>query len=118
MTLDLHLKGFYRKAGGDKRLRRPHLCLYMALLASSPGAAFLVNRRAVMALARIDSRVTYHCCMRELDQWGYINYQPSYDPGSKSQVYIKPLAVRKLQLNLCLYLYGLGKEGSLKLDLN
>ncbi len=90
MILDLHLKGFYRKAGGDKRLRRPHLCLYMALLAKSPGTAFQVNRRAVMALARMDSRVTYHRCMREMDQWGYIIYQPSYDPGSKSLVYIIP----------------------------
>jgi len=95
MDVGEQLQGFYRKAGGDRRLRRPHLCLYLALLAQSHGTAFQVNRKEVMALARIGSRVTYHRCIRELDRWGYIHYQPSYDPSSQSLVSVNPLAARK-----------------------
>ncbi|OKL42086.1 hypothetical protein [Pontibacter flavimaris] len=93
MEVSAQLTGFYRKAGRDKRLRRPHLNLYMALLVQSRGGgAFRVNRKEVMAWARIRSRTTYHRCLRELDRWGYLYYLPSYDPSSKSLVCIRPLS--------------------------
>lgn len=93
MEVSAQLEGFYRKAERDRRLRRPHLNLYMALLVQSQGGGALrVNRREVMAWARIRSRTTYHRCLRELDRWGYLYYLPSYDPSSQSLVYIKPLS--------------------------
>ncbi|MBX0334093.1 hypothetical protein K3G39_12675 [Pontibacter sp. HSC-14F20] len=93
MNLSVHLKGFYRKAGRDGRLRRPHLSLYLALLVQSQGGgAFRVNRSEAMAWARIASRPTYHRCIWELDKWGYLYYLPSHDPASRSRVYIRPLA--------------------------
>lgn len=95
MNLALHLTCFFTKAARDTRLHRPHLCLYMALLAQSRGAYFRARRKELMCCARIGSRVTYHRCMRELARWGYIHYLPSYDPGAKSQVYIVPLGVEK-----------------------
>ncbi|MBF8964048.1 hypothetical protein I0P70_12400 [Pontibacter sp. FD36] len=93
MEVSVQMMGFYRKAGGDRRLRRPHLNLYMALLVQSQGGgAFRVKRKEVMAWARIRSRPTYHRCLRELDKWGYLYYLPSYDLACKSLVYIRPLA--------------------------
>ncbi len=42
---------------------------------------FGISRRRVAA--------TYHKCMKELVEYGYINYIPSYNPFLKSLVYIK-----------------------------
>lgn len=93
MDVEAQLDVFLRKFKGDRRLRRPHLSLYLALLVRSQGdGAFRVNRKEVMAWARIGSRVTYHRCIRELDRWGYLYYLPSYDPSCKSLVYIRHLA--------------------------
>lgn len=93
MDIEAQLDVFLRKFKGDRRLSHPHLSLYLALLVKSqPGGAFRVNRKEVMAWARIGSRVTYHRCIRELDRWGYLYYLPSYDPACKSLVYIRPLA--------------------------
>ncbi|MCD8741975.1 hypothetical protein LT679_15280 [Mucilaginibacter roseus] len=40
-----------------------------------------------MAYSKIVSIATYHKCIRELDAYGYISYQPSYHPKLGSQVY-------------------------------
>jgi hypothetical protein len=39
-----------------------------------------------MRFSRIRSVVTYHKCMRELVAYGYIVYQPSFDPYRASLV--------------------------------
>ncbi|WP_143732034.1 hypothetical protein [Pontibacter lucknowensis] len=93
------------------RLRRPHLSLYMALLAQGCENPFLVKRKEVMLCARINSRVTYHRCMLELAAWGYIRYVPSYDPGSKSQVRIIYLGEKPVVLSLIDRLSETGVEG-------
>ena len=45
------------------------------------------NRRTLMAFSKIASIATYHKCIRELDAFGYIRYQPSFDPKRGSQAY-------------------------------
>ncbi|WP_255606860.1 hypothetical protein [Pedobacter polysacchareus] len=53
---------------------------------ADPKAAFRVCRRKLMQFSRIRSLSTYHKCMAELVIYGYINYQPSYDPIRASTV--------------------------------
>jgi hypothetical protein len=41
----------------------------------------------LMGYSRIASVATYHKCIRELDEYGYIGYQPSYHPVNGSLIY-------------------------------
>lgn len=42
--------------------------------------AIHISRRQLMKLSRIQSNVTYHKCIRQLQEYGYIKYTPSYHP--------------------------------------
>jgi hypothetical protein len=46
---------------------------------------FFVIRNEVMKQSKIGSKSTYHRCLKELHQFGYITYTPSHNPyrGSK-----------------------------------
>lgn len=75
----------------DSRLMATHVSLFTAMFASwqigGYASPFNVNRRQLMAFAKIASISTYHRCIRELDKLGYIKYQPSYHPKQGSLIY-------------------------------
>ncbi|HEY9002070.1 MAG TPA: hypothetical protein VIM89_12005 [Mucilaginibacter sp.] len=48
---------------------------------------FLFRGSVLMDYSRIASKATYHKCIRDLDGYGYIRYQPSYHPKKGSLVY-------------------------------
>jgi hypothetical protein len=75
---------FYRKACADNRLSPAHISLYFALLheAGHPLAIpFYLRRESVMQKAKIYSPVTLNRCLRDLHDYGYIDYRPSFTPG-------------------------------------
>lgn len=80
---------FFIDSDGDTRLAPVHLWLYMALLQQWAAACFetplAIRRDDLLSVARI-SRKTYHKCMRELHEYGYIVYVPSFDPVKPSKV--------------------------------
>lgn len=39
-----------------------------------------------MKVAHIGSIATYHKCIKELQQFGFIEYRPSFDPSLGSQI--------------------------------
>lgn len=41
-----------------------------------------------MPASKIKSNATYHKCINELKDFGYIKYIPSYDPYKKTQISI------------------------------
>jgi hypothetical protein len=47
---------------------------------------FRISRKILMRLSRIRSIATYHRRMKELVNYGYIIYRPSYDPYRASRV--------------------------------
>ncbi|HEY0055730.1 MAG TPA: hypothetical protein VGB63_10265 [Pedobacter sp.] len=47
-----------------------------------------ISRKKVMELSHINSFVTYHKCIKDLQQYGYIEYAPSYHPALGSKVYL------------------------------
>lgn len=78
------LSAFYAKAGSDNRLSPAHVSLYIALLYEGGhmlAIPFFLRREHVMLKAKISSPVTMNKCLRELHEYGYLNYQPSYTPG-------------------------------------
>lgn len=84
------LTSFYSAIKSDPRIGTTHISLYMALFQfynlnklSNPIA---ITRTAVMEVAKISGLATYHKCMKDLNDFGYIKYEPSYNPAISSQV--------------------------------
>ncbi|GGB23744.1 hypothetical protein [Mucilaginibacter rubeus] len=80
-----------RRMEKDDRLLPTHLSLFTGLFVcwqrngfTSP---FSVTRKTLMAFSKVASIATYHKCIKELDEYGYIRYEPSYHPKLGSQVY-------------------------------
>lgn len=82
---------FYEAVLADPRIGATHISLYMALFQRWRTAGFRVplifTSREIMPLAKIDSRATYHRCLRDLVEGGYIRYFPSCNPLFKSLVF-------------------------------
>lgn len=74
----------------DQRATVWHMSLYIAILHSwcenQFQPSFCVSRRELMKFAHIGSIATYHKCLKQLIEYGYISYLPSYNPSSKTVV--------------------------------
>ena len=79
------------RMGKDHRLMATHISLFTALFVQLQRNDFIspfpVTRNVLMGYSRIASVATYHKCIRELDEYGYIGYQPSYHPVNGSLIY-------------------------------
>jgi hypothetical protein len=80
-----------RRMEKDDRLLTTHLSLFTGLFVCWQRNGFIspysVTRKTLMAFSKVASIATYHKCIKELDEYGYIRYQPSYHPKLGSQVY-------------------------------
>ncbi|WP_199119267.1 hypothetical protein [Pedobacter sp. ASV28] len=83
---------FITAAIKDCRLNKGHLALYMALFhfwsqsdGHNPMSLFC---QQVMPVAKISSNATYHRLIRELDEFGYIKYSPSFYKAKASLIYL------------------------------
>lgn len=88
------LADFYETIADDARIGVTHICLYVALLhewnLASLQNPIHIGRSSLMKNAKI-SRKTYNKCMRELQEYGYIKYEPSSNPFEKSRVCLNRL---------------------------
>lgn len=77
--------------GKESHLLPTHVSLYLGLFVcwqrNNLVSPFQVSRRLLMSYSRIASTATYHKCIKELHNLGYIRYQPSYHPTKCSLVY-------------------------------
>ena len=84
------LTNFYSAVKNDNRIGTTHISLYMALFQfynlNRLENPIQITRTAVMEVAKISGLATYHKCMRDLVEFGYIKYDPSYNPAVNSQV--------------------------------
>ena len=82
--------------GADKRTQASHVSLFTALFVFWQQAGFIspfkITRKAVMVFSKTTSIATYHKCIRELETFGYIRYQPSYHPKLGSLVWLPKTA--------------------------
>ncbi|QJB29931.1 hypothetical protein HF329_00845 [Chitinophaga oryzae] len=88
------LTAFFDVVKDDGRIGAPHLSLYLALFQLWNQNDFedpiSIHRPEVLALAKI-SRSTYHRCMNDLNDQGYVKYIASYHPILGSIVYMADL---------------------------
>ncbi|MBD0296819.1 MAG: hypothetical protein ICV84_16750, partial [Flavisolibacter sp.] len=85
---------FYQAIEDDVRIGISHICLYTALLheccLSAMQNPFYTRRSTITKKVRI-SRRTFSKCMNELQQYGYIKYEPSCNPEVGSRIYLNKL---------------------------
>jgi len=76
-----HLNQALESFAQDKRIIPRHISMYMALFflwnkLKFPETIHIV-RGELMPLSKLGSMKFYHLTLRELDEWGYIDYRPS-----------------------------------------
>lgn len=49
---------------------------------------FFLHKNELMQIAKISSPTTYHKCVRDLHDFGYIRYEPCYKRNQYSKVYL------------------------------
>jgi hypothetical protein len=82
------LENFIKKTRDDPRITAVHVSLYVALLYLLNDHAHLLQAFSyeVMPVCKISGSATYHRCIRDLDEFGYINYFPSFNHFKRSRV--------------------------------
>ncbi|QKJ32824.1 hypothetical protein HQ865_24730 [Mucilaginibacter mali] len=84
------LRKAFKKLAADQRITTWHtalcLSLYYLWTEHGTGKQVQVSRSSLMKLTHIRSIVTYHKCIAQLQEYGYIHYQPSYHPKQGSRV--------------------------------
>lgn len=87
-----HLTGFFDKIQHDDRLNPTHISLYLALFQFWNLNHFKnpisISRNEMMKLSKISAYGTYHKCIKQLQEFGYILYEPSFNPFKGSMVYL------------------------------
>lgn len=82
----------YSKLIEDNRVTVWHISLYTSMLNLWGQGGFekqiKVTRENLMTLAHFKSITTYHKCISQLVDFGYINYLPTYDYYAGSMVEI------------------------------
>lgn len=90
-----HLTGFFIRIANEETLYPTHISLYLALFQSWNVNRFrnpiTISRDEMMKASRIASKATYHKCIRELQNMGFIEYLPSYNPYSGTEVILHNL---------------------------
>ncbi|MFY0624891.1 MAG: hypothetical protein JXR07_01270 [Reichenbachiella sp.] len=85
-----HMNGWFEKVSNDDRLNPTHVSLYFALFQFWNFNRFdnpiSIARSEMMKLSRIGSKSTYTKCMKDLHNWKYIEYKPSFNPTKGSLV--------------------------------
>lgn len=74
----------------DPQLKVWHVMILAAILTlgynQNRWSRIKVSRRMIMMLSHINTLPTYHKYFKELQDFGYINYKPSFHPSGKSVV--------------------------------
>ena len=91
MSLDQVLTDFLNGIRDDPRICPAHISLFLAIVQYSREHTdenpICVFSRDLMTLAKISASGTYHRCIRDLHEYGYIRYIPSYNHFLGSLIY-------------------------------
>ena len=86
------LSDFFIAVYEDPRISITHICVYAALLQYWSEHHFenplYVYSYEIMRIAKMSASATYHKAIRELSEYGYLEYTPSYNRKRGSKIYI------------------------------
>lgn len=88
-TSKIHLD-FIKQSEAKRSILPSHISLFTAMVIccqkQGQKSPFRITRRELMSLSAIRSFNTYHKCLRELVNQGWIDYNPSYNTITASQI--------------------------------
>ncbi|WP_298495491.1 hypothetical protein [uncultured Algibacter sp.] len=86
----IQLNAVFECFNKDERIKQGHITLYLAFFQKWNREYFkktiTINRESTMKKAKFKSKTTYHNYIRDLNDWGYLKYFPSYHPARGSKV--------------------------------
>ena len=86
------IEKFLDRAREDPRIGPLHISMYTAILycrsKQSGHNPVAVSARRLMPLAKIRGAGPYHRTLRQLHEYGYLHYEPSYDERHPSKVWL------------------------------
>ena len=87
-----HLTTFFEKISRDEQLNPTHISLYISLFQYWNVNRFKnpisITRSEIMRISKIYAKATYHKCIKDLHELGYIVYEPSYNHFKGSLVHL------------------------------
>jgi hypothetical protein len=87
-----HLTGFFDRIINEENLNPTHISLYLSLFQYWNMNRFQnpisITRDEIMKISKICAKATYHKCMKDLHNLGYLRYVPSYNPFKGSLVHL------------------------------
>lgn len=90
--MKINLNPILLKISADSKLYQSHSMMIIALLSiyqqKNYKMPFQISRKKLMQVSKVSSIATYHKCIKELVNLGYILYEPSYHPLKGSEVYL------------------------------
>ncbi|MFP9100488.1 hypothetical protein ACLI09_15675 [Flavobacterium sp. RHBU_24] len=91
----LALSDFFQAIDNDQRITMRHIGLYAALLYIWETDGFknpiCLFSKEIMAVAKIFASASYHRYIKQLDEYGYIRYEPSFKKNQASKIYLLAL---------------------------
>jgi len=85
------LNGFMELIADDPRIGPTHISLYLAILQAyrhQESMPVYVFSKGLMKQAKISAIATYRKCIRDLTEFGYLEYTPSFNPYTGSMINI------------------------------
>lgn len=112
------LSDFFSAITNDTRISITHIGIYAALLQywkehhyENPFHAFSYE---IMKIAKISASTTYHKNIKELSDYGYIRYLPSYVNNQGSTIYLSTITNDDTQIKIKKEVLSLGNSNQSK----
>lgn len=84
------LSNFFNAIENDNRISITHIAIYAALLQFKIDKEFTHSIEAfsyeIMQIAKISGSNTYSKCVRQLHEYGYIKYEPTFKNNQRSKI--------------------------------
>lgn len=86
----IQLNAVFERFNNEDTIKQGHITLYLAFFQKWNRSFFpkiiTINRQFIMESSKIKSKTTYHNYLKDLNDWGYLHYYPSYHPSRGSKV--------------------------------
>ena len=92
--MNKEINNFFTAIEEDNRISPVHISLFMAIMQhwntndNDKKTPVCVFSKDLMRLAKISGVATYHRSIKELHEYGYIKYEPSYNHSVGSLIFI------------------------------
>jgi hypothetical protein len=87
------LSDFFAAIEKDARISTTHIGIYAALLQYWQKNGYpnplCVYSYEIMSIAKISAQATYHRTIKQLNEFGYIKYEPSFKRNQPSKLYLE-----------------------------